>query len=118
RRLVELVDLYPTVAELCRLPASTELEGLSFRPLLEAPTREWKKAAFSQVRRGACTGRTARTERWRYTEWDNGKEGMELYDHDGDPQECHNLTADPARAGTLDKLGQLLRAGWRAALPA
>jgi iduronate 2-sulfatase len=107
-RLVECIDVYPTLAELCGLKPPANLQGKSLRPLFDDPQREWKEAAFSQVTRGKLMGRTVRTERWRYTEWDDGKQGVELYDHDNDPHEETNLAADPARAETVKRLNELL----------
>ena len=98
QRLVEFVDIYPTLGELCGLPTPEGLEGRSFVPLLREPDRPWKQAAFTQVERGTFAGYTVRTQRWRYTEWDGGKQGVELYDHDSDPGEWHNLAEEPARA--------------------
>ena len=49
-----------------------------------------------------------RTARWRYTEWDGGKEGVELYDHDADPGECHNLAGEPSSAERVQELKRLL----------
>jgi uncharacterized sulfatase len=50
-----------------------------------------------------------RTDRWRYVEWDDGKKGVELYDHDTDPRELTNLAADPKRADTVKHLKELLK---------
>jgi uncharacterized sulfatase len=109
-RLVEFVDVYPTLVEVCRLEgAPAGLEGVSFAPLLHDPARAWKPAAHTQVRRGKVAGRSVRTERWRYTEWDAGAAGAELYDHDVDPDEHHNLASDPIHARTVEELKGLLR---------
>lgn len=115
RRVVELVDLYPTLTDLCGLPAQEGLEGVSLRPLLANPNARWDRPAFIQVIRGGGQqprffGRTIRTERWRYTEWDGGAKGVELYDHDHDPHEYRNLAADPAYASTIADLSARLRA--------
>jgi uncharacterized sulfatase len=53
-------------------------------------------------------GRSIRTARYRYTEWDSGRQGVELYDHDMDPHEYRNLAADPAYAGVIRELKRLL----------
>jgi len=105
--LVEFVDLYPTLADLSGLPPPAGLEGTSFRPLLDDPSRPGKRAAFTQVDRQA--GRTVRTDRWRYTEWDEGKKGVELYDHTTDPEEYHNLAGRPGLAAVQRELRELLR---------
>ena len=95
--LVEFVDLYPTLMELAGLSAPHKLEGASLTPLLKHPNGKGKAAAFTVVLRngGQHRGRTVRTERWRYTEWDEGESGVELYDHRNDPGEYHNLANDP-----------------------
>jgi uncharacterized sulfatase len=93
--IVEFVDIYPTLADLHGLSAPSNLEGKSFAALLNNPSRPWKKTAFTQVQRGKIAGRSVRTERWRYIEWDQGKQGMELYDHKNDPGEYYNLASDP-----------------------
>jgi arylsulfatase A-like enzyme len=58
-------------------------------------------------------GRSVRTERWRYTEWDDGKRGSELYDHAADPHEYRNLADDPRTVETVLELRRLLAAGRR-----
>jgi len=99
-RTVEMLDIYPTLAALAGLPARGELEGVSLVPLLKKPDIQWDRPAFSQI----WGGRSVRTERWRYTEWEQGRSGAELYDHDNDPREQHNLAEDPAYAAVVAKL--------------
>ncbi len=108
-RNVELVDLYPTLADLAGLTPPKGLEGVSLRPLLENPAATWTRLAFTQVERGNFPGHSVRTERWRYTEWDFGAKGAELYDHDADPQELHNLAADSKFAATVTEMKALLK---------
>jgi uncharacterized sulfatase len=109
--LVELVDIYPTLVELCGLPEPSGLEGRSLRPLLDDPAREGKQAAFTQARREAGMGRSVRTARWRYTEWDAGRQGAELYDHDADPREFVNLAGEPKWADVQAQMRRLLTTG-------
>ena len=63
-----------------------------------------------QVQRAAFPGHSIRTERWRYTEWDFGKKGSELYDHEADPQEVKNLSGDEKYAATIADLQSQLKA--------
>lgn len=108
-RTVELVDLYPTLADLCNLPVTQKLSGKSLKPLLLNPDATWNKAAYSQLVRGKIIGRSVRTERWRYTEWDGGKAGMELYDEQNDPGEITNLADKSKYATTVKQLAGLLK---------
>ncbi len=110
-RLVELVDIYPTLVDLCGLPKVEGQEGYSLRPLLEDPQAQWKPAAYTQVRREGFMGRSVRTARWRYTEWDEGRHGTELYDHDADPREQFNLAGDAKWAEVQTELSRRLRQG-------
>lgn len=114
-RLAELIDMYPTLADLCALKAPAGLDGTSLRPLLDDPTKPGKNAAYTQVTRGGAKkgtpimGYSVRTERWRYTEWDGGAKGSELYDHDADPREQRNLAGEPAQARIVEEMKGLLR---------
>jgi uncharacterized sulfatase len=108
-RPVELVDLYPTLADLAGLTAPDHVEGHSLRPLLENPEAVWTYPAYTQVQRRDVPGHSVRTERWRYTEWNFGEEGSELYDHRSDPQELHNLAADPEYAEVIGEMKALLK---------
>jgi uncharacterized sulfatase len=111
-RTVELLDLYPTLADLARLSPPAGLQGVSLQPLLDAPQLEWQRPAFTQVQHGAIAGHTIRTERWRYTEWNEGEKGVQLYDHDADPQELRNLANDPAFAQTVAEFKQIAKRNW------
>ena len=107
----EFIDLYPTLAELCRLnDVPKQLEGASFRALLDHPGRKHKEAALTVIKRGAVTGRSVRTEKYRYTEWDDGKKGAELYDHAADPGEWVNRADQPEMAKTRGELSALIKA--------
>jgi len=109
--LAELVDVYPTLCDLTGVPAPAGLEGRSLRPVLNDATARVSAAAFTQARRGPKHehwGRSVRTARWRCTEWDEGRNGIELYDHDADPGEFTNLAKDPKHAATLKELRALL----------
>ena len=116
--LAELVDIYPTLCDACRLPIPSQLEGSSLTPVIEQPTRTWKTAAFSQVRRRGIHAYSIRGERYRYTEWDkNGRRGRELYDYDSDPDETVNLANLSENRELVAHLSEKLHAGWKAALP-
>jgi iduronate 2-sulfatase len=119
--LVELLDLYPTLADLCGLEAPEELEGRSLRPVLDDPAATVKDTAITQHTRPAypsedeplaVMGYSMRTDRYRYAEWrkvDGGEVvARELYDHREDPAETVNLAGESANAKLIEQLaGQL-----------
>jgi arylsulfatase A-like enzyme len=119
--LVEFVDIYPSLTEICGLSTPEGLEGKSFVPLLKDPKAQWKKAAFSQYPRnipnvGHAMGYSMRTDRYRFTEWsvpDKQYVTRELYDEQNDPQENVNLANQPEHAELVKKLSEQLKAGWR-----
>lgn len=105
--LVELLDLYPTVADFCRMKAPHPLAGKSLRPLLIDPARRNKDAAFTLVVRDQGRyGQSVRTDRWRYTRWSDGT--SELYDETEDREETRNLAANPLHTAAIRKLQKLL----------
>jgi len=108
RRIVQFVDIYPTLADLAGLPLPPALEGTSLRSLLDHPDANWDKPALTVQSRGWSLGRRLRTERWAYSEWDNDPSGAMLFDHDSDPHELRNLAADPAHAATVAELRKQL----------
>jgi iduronate 2-sulfatase len=105
RGLVELVDLYPTLAELSGLQAPGYLDGVSVRPMLDDASQTVREAAFTKARDGYAV----RNERWRYIEWAEGAEGTQLYDMERDPNETTNLVEDPEHADTVAELQALLK---------
>jgi len=117
----EFVDIFPTLTDLCGLPPSTGLEGVSFAPLIENPDRPWKQAAFSQYPRTRMMGYSMRTDRYRLTLWRStvdGKEvAAELFDYEKDPQETENVANSPSHASILKELRAQFAQGWRGALP-
>jgi uncharacterized sulfatase len=111
KALAELVDLYPTLADLCGLPAPKYLDGKSLKPVLEDPSASIRDAAFTQIRRGNdYDGYSIRTARWRYTLWDNGRRGEQLFDLEADPREGKNLASDSKHASVVEGLKKRVRA--------
>lgn len=109
RRIVQFVDIYPTLADLCGVPIPKGLDGVSLKPLLDNPDATWDHPAFTVQTRAWFIGRRIRTERWAYSEWDEGRRGAMLFDHDQDPHEMHNLISDPKHQGIAQQLQSQLR---------
>ena len=111
-RLVEFVDVYPTLMELAGLKTANDgLQGTSFKPLLEKPGLAWKKAAFSKY--GPAVSLV--TNRYNYAEFKNGEKM--LFDLNSDPDENVNLATSPKQKENLKRLGRILKDGWRGVLP-
>lgn len=108
-RTVQLLDMYPTLAELCGLPAPQNNEGHSFAALVKKPNAAWSYPAFSMTLFQGKLGRSVRTERWHYVEWDEGRAGAMLCDTVKDPQELKNLAADPSYSKTVKEMKDLLK---------
>ncbi|MEZ5277636.1 MAG: sulfatase [Opitutaceae bacterium] len=104
---VSLLDLFPTLIDLCRIdaPGDVAIEGHSLIGLLEDPTRNWPYAAVTSLDRGSASVRTAK---WRYIRYADG--GEELYDHTNDPHEWVNLVDRPESQSIIVELAKHLPA--------
>jgi len=102
-RTVSLLDLYPTLVELCGLSDNPKLEGASLVPLLKNPEKNWDRPAVTTYK---FNNHAVRDERWRYIRYSDGAE--ELYDHRVDELEWHNLANDPKYDDVKKKLAQWL----------
>jgi len=129
--IVQLVDIYPTLAEITGMDAPDDLVGHSLVPLLKNPDAEWSYPAFTIQARTVnpralegqskysfnpnvasadptIFGRSVRVKRYRYTEWDEGRLGAELYDYEKDPNEFNNLANNPAYKDLVNELAGIL----------
>jgi arylsulfatase A-like enzyme len=109
--LVEFVDVYPTLCELAGVPLPGHLEGSSVVPLLREPTKPWKQAAFARYH----AGQSVRTDRYFYTEWNQGGKAYAsmLYDHQTDPLENTNIAVTAEGKHVAAQLSGVLKAGWK-----
>ncbi len=102
----EMVDFYPTLADLCGLQPPKSISGVSLAAVLDDAGKTPRDSALTQY----AGGYSIRTPRYRYTEWGpRGAEGAELYDHDSDPREMVNLAEQPDQRETVARLAALLR---------
>jgi len=129
---VGLIDLYPTLVDLCDVEVTQELHGQSLAPMLADARELGRGYTISQVMRGGKSqsfdGYTIRDSRYHLTLWDNGEQGIELYDHQDDPHEKDNLavrpgnskqkTDDPKVLAVIDCLTATLAAERAMAMPA
>ena len=88
QRPVSLIDIYPTLLDLCGLPELKGLDGQSLKLLLENPDRQWERPVVITY---GLNNHAIQTERWRYIRYRDG--GEELYDHERDPNEWTNLAS-------------------------
>lgn len=100
---VSLLDIYPTLIDLCNLPEDTKLDGNSIKPLINDPAMEWDKPVLTSW---YYKNHSIRSKRWHYIRYRDG--GEELYDHDNDPNEHDNLANDTAYAEIISELKQYL----------
>ena len=105
--LVETIDLFPTLVELCKLAAPAHLQGGSYAGLIREPSGEGKPSAYTVVSRGNQLGRSIRTRRWRYAEW-GAAEVAELYDLERDPREYTNLAKSSKHRAVLNRMKDTL----------
>ncbi len=96
-----LLDIYPTLVDLCDLPENSRLEGVSMVPQLENPDAPREEPVITSSYFG---NHAIRTRDWRLILYEDG--AMELYDHRNDPDEFHNLANDPAHQETVKRLSE------------
>ena len=117
--LTELVDLYPTLAELAGLDIPAQVAGISLVSVLRNPATSVRESAYTiALSRGGwdrpewqhedVMGETVRTERYRYTEWAEGTMGVELYDYHADPAELTNVANEPGHLVARERLAEEL----------
>jgi choline-sulfatase len=129
---VSHVDLFPTLADLCSVAKPSNLQGQSLVPMLKDSAFVGRGWAVTQVDRNGNGGQVAnnidkerqgffgyslRTNRYRYTEWNEGKAGKELYDHETDPKELKNLALDASYEKQMSELSTLLASAVKSTFP-
>ncbi|WP_260130696.1 sulfatase [Elizabethkingia anophelis] len=117
----ELIDLYPTLANLAGIKAPAEIQGKSLVPVLKEPSKTIDTPAFTQLDKTLkqklwypnidkdYTGRSVRYKEWRYTEWNEGKDGSELYNYEKDPDEFNNLANNPKYSKVVARMKEMLK---------
>ncbi len=109
-RVVETLDLYPTLCELCGLPVPAGLDGRSIVPLLNDPTAAWDYPAYTVAgNNNRLAGVAVRTEQYRYAEYDGANGGAMLFDERADPHELKNRIDDPSLSAVKEKLAALAK---------
>jgi arylsulfatase A-like enzyme len=111
-RIVQSLDIYPSIVELCGLEGSAEIQGKSLVPLLKDPQVPWGEPAYSVWSEDGHTlhGVAVRTEKWRYAEFGpEGSNGAMLFDPKADPLEMKNLANDSKYKSVCSELASLTR---------
>ena len=103
QRPVSLIDIYPTLIDLCGLPKRKGLDGQSLKPLLQNPEVKWERPVVITY---GLNNHAVQTEHWRYIRYRDG--GQELYDHERDPNEWTNLAFIPKHSPQKTKLSKWL----------
>ena len=103
QRPVSLIDIYPTLIDLCGLPKRKGLDGQSLKPLLQNPEVKWERPVVITY---GLNNHAVQTEHWRYIRYRDG--GQELYDHERDPNEWTNLAFIPKYSPQKTKLSKWL----------
>ncbi len=118
-RVVQMIDLYPTLAELCGLEIPSGLEGRSLAPLLKDPQAPWDHPAYTVWSEDGkhFSGVMVRTEKWRYGEFFGPGSGSMLVDPAVDPHELRNLASEPQYAAEVSRLSALIQAYAKRHLP-
>lgn len=107
--MFEFIDIYPTLAEIMNLKGVPGyLEGKSFAPVLKDPSRDFRSEVYATTRRGEMEGIMVKNKNWRYVEWNQGENGIELYDQINDPIEYNNLANKPEYAEVVNEMKALL----------
>jgi len=108
--LAEQVDIYPTLCDLAGLPQPAHLQGRSLKPMLDIPSAMGRPFAISTMiaPHTKQTGRSLRTDAFRYIAWEGGEEL--LYDMRTDAEELDNLAAHPAQAERITRMRERLAA--------
>lgn len=112
--MVEHVDFFPTLAELCKVDAPGHLQGKSFVSVLKDPSRKFRDDVYTVVARQTRLGRAIRTERWRFADWELPGQ-FELYDLKNDPRELTNLIRNPEYREVVAQMKRRLAARKREA---
>jgi iduronate 2-sulfatase len=103
-RIVEFVDIYPTLTDLCGLENPEGLDGISLVPMLGNPLAPRREIAYSYCN----ADRSVRDPRFRYIVWKRG--GHALYDHSKDAEEHYNLADNPEYAPVVKRMQSLIAA--------